>query len=80
MKLYRIVYNDGGWHTGGPPDALFIANSEDEVKEKSSAYRDFKVMKESIGGDLYIFEVTNLRYIGVENGADFEFHFKEKEK
>lgn len=80
MKLYRIVYNDGGWYTGGPPDSLFIANNENEVKEKSRVYHDFKEMKESVGGDLYIFEVTDLRHIGIENGSNFEFCIKEKEK
>lgn len=73
MKLYRIVYNDGYWHTGGPPSALFIANNEDEVKEKSKIYKDFKEMQKSCGGDLYIFEVDNLSIIGVENGKDFDF-------
>lgn len=73
MKLYRIVYNDGGWHTGGPPSALFVANSKEEVKEKSKSYKDFKKMKECCGGDLYIFEVDNLSAIGVENGKDFDF-------
>lgn len=73
MNLYRIVYNDGYWHTGGSPSALFIASNEDEVKEKSKMYKDFKEMQESYGGDLYIFEVNNLSEIGVENGLNFDF-------
>lgn len=80
MKLYRIVYNDGSWHSGGTPDSFFIANSEDEVKEKSKAYKQFKEMQISYGGDLYIYEITNLFYIGVENGSDFEFNIKKREE
>lgn len=80
MKLYRIVYNDGYWHTGGPPSALFIGHSENEVKENSKIYKDFKELQDSYGGDLYIFEVTNLANIGIENGSNFEFCIKEKEK
>lgn len=80
MKLYRIVYNDGGWHSGGTPDSFFIAKNKDEVKEKSRAYKDFCEMRESCGGDLYIYEITNLFHIGVENGSDFEFNIKKREE
>lgn len=80
MKLYRIVYNDGGWYSGGTPDSFFIANSENEVKEKSKAYKQFKEMQISCGGDLYIYEITNLFHIGVENGSDFEFNIKKREE
>lgn len=80
MKLYRIVYNDGGWHSGGTPDSFFVAKNEDEVKEKSRAYNNFKRMQTSVGGDLYMYEITNLFHIGVENGSDFEFNIKKREE
>lgn len=80
MKLYKIIYNDGGWHTGLPFKALFIAENEDEVKEKSNTYNDFKRMQTSVGGDLYMYEITNLEHIGIENGSDFEFNIKKREE
>lgn len=81
MKLYRITYNDGDWYIGGPPTIYFIANSVEEVKEKSDFYKRYKEQQELFPyTSLKIWEVTNLCELNIENGRSFNVTFNEKEK
>jgi hypothetical protein len=35
MKIYKITFNDGGWHSGSLPSITVVAESSDEAKEKA---------------------------------------------
>ena len=35
MKIYKITFNDGGWHSGSLPIITVVAESSDEAKEKA---------------------------------------------
>jgi hypothetical protein len=35
MKIYKITFNDGGWHSGSLPNITVVAESSDEAKEKA---------------------------------------------
>ena len=30
-KIFRVTYNDGGWHSGDLPHFYYIAQNEEEV-------------------------------------------------
>ncbi len=67
-KIFKITYNDGLWHSGSLPTAFFIAKSEEEVKEKSKAYKKF----EEEPGNIWITDFCNTSiYKNIENVEDF---------
>lgn len=35
MKIYKITFNDGGWHSGSLPTITVVAESSDKAKEKA---------------------------------------------
>jgi len=35
MKIYKITFNDGGWHSGSLPSITIVAKSSDDAKEKA---------------------------------------------
>jgi hypothetical protein len=35
MKIYKITFNDGGWHSGSLPSITVVAESSDSAKEKA---------------------------------------------
>lgn len=72
-KIFKITYNDGGWHSGSLPHAFYIAKSEEEVIANSKEYRDFLECKNARGGDIWIREETGLEPdFYFENISDFE--------
>ena len=76
-KIFKITYNDGGWHYGPLPSAFFIAKSKEEVIEKSKAYKEF----EKDSGDIWITEFCNtFDYKNIENIDNFIIEIKPKEE
>lgn len=72
-KIFKITYNDGGWHSWTLPTAFFIARSKEEVMEKSEAYKEF----EKKPGDVWITEFCNTSdYEDIENIDDFVIEIK----
>jgi len=35
MKIYKVTFNDGGWHSGSLPSTTIVAESGDDAKEKA---------------------------------------------
>jgi len=33
MKIYKVTFNDGGWHSGHLPSFMAVANSKEEAIE-----------------------------------------------
>ena len=74
-KIFKITYNDGKWHSGSLPTALFIARSEEEVRENSKAYKEFNERK----GDIWITDLCDTSlYKDIENINDFIIEVKPK--
>lgn len=59
-KIFKITYNDGGWHSGDLPHFFYIAESEEEVIANSKEYQKFLERKKISGGDIWLHEVSGL--------------------
>ena len=71
-KIFRITYNDGGWHNGDLPHFFYIAYNEEEVKSNSKNYADFKERQDAFGGDIWMHEVKGVEFPSEwENLKDF---------
>lgn len=71
-KIFRITYNDGGWHSGDLPHFFYIAHNEEEVKANSKNYAEFKERQDSFGGDILMHEVKGVEFPSEwENLKDF---------
>lgn len=84
-KIFEIFYNDGAWHPINRLHDYYIAQTEEEVKEKSSIYKTALRRQSERGGDLYILEYpldisTFYPTIRIENITDFDLTFNIKEK
>ena len=76
-KIFKITYNDGGWHSGPLPSAFFIAKNKEEVMEKSEAYKKF----EERLGDIWISDFCDTSIYGdFENIEDFNIEIKPRGK
>ena len=80
-KIFKVVYNDGGWHTGELPHFYYIAKSEEELVINSVRYAEFIERKKLKGGDIWIFDFNGIDYPAEwENLKDFETCFLVKER
>lgn len=71
-KIFRVTYNDGGWHSGDLPHFYYIAHNEDEVRANSKNYAEFKERQEAYGGDIWMHEVKGVDFPSEwENLKDF---------
>lgn len=71
-KIFKITYNDGGWHSGDLPHFFYIAHSEKEVRANSKRYADLKEKQEAFGGDIWISEFNGIVFPSDwENLKDF---------
>ena len=61
-KIFKITYNDGGWHSGDLPHFYYIARTEEEVFSNSKNYIDFKERREVYGGDIWVHEVKGVDF------------------
>ena len=39
-KLFEVIYNDGGWHSGDLPHFFFVAKNKEELVLKSKKYQE----------------------------------------
>lgn len=71
-KIFKITYNDGGWHSGDLPHFYYIAHNEEEVYANSKNYAEFKERQNTFGGDIWMYEVTGVDFpCEWENLKDF---------
>ena len=71
-KIFKVTYNDGGWHSGELPHFYYIASDEEEVRANSKKYLDFKERQAAFGGDIWLYEVNGFGYMhDWENFKDF---------
>ena len=61
-KIFRITYNDGGWHSGDLPHFFYIAHNKEEIHTNSKNYAEFKERQEIFGGDIWISEVKGVDF------------------
>lgn len=80
-KIFKVIYNDGGWHSGDLPHFFYIAKSKEEVIANSEKYKDYLERKECFGGDIWVGEVSSshLNY-DFENLKDFNIIIAAKNK
>lgn len=81
-KIFRVSYNDGGWHSGDLPHFYYIARDEEEVRANSKNYAEFKERQEAFGGDIWMHEFKGVDFPSEwENLKDFnvEIHATPKE-
>ena len=72
-KIFRVTYNDGGWHSGDLPHFFYIAHNKEEVKANSKRYADFKIKQEESRGDIWIHEIKGVEFpFEWENLKDFD--------
>lgn len=71
-KIFKITYNDGGWHSGDLPHFYYIAHNEDEVRANSKNYAEFMERQNAFGGDIWMHEVKGVDFPSEwENLNDF---------
>ena len=42
MKIYKITFNDGGWHSGPLPNIIVVAESIDDARKKALSNPRYK--------------------------------------
>lgn len=57
-KIFKVTYNDGGWHSGDLPHFYYIAKSKEDVVANSKEYQDYLERQKNRGGDIWIGEMT----------------------
>lgn len=78
-KIFKVTYNDGGWHSGELPHFYYIARNEEDLITNSKRYADFVERRESRGGDIWIHEFNGIDYPSDwENLKDFEIYLSVK--
>ena len=72
-KIFKVTYNDGGWHSGELPHFYYIAKSEEDVIVNSKKYAEFLQRQENFGGSLWISEFNGVQStFEWENLDDFD--------
>lgn len=80
-KIFRITYNDGGWHSGALPYFFYIAKNEEDVIAYSRRYQDFIRRQKLYGGDIWVYEASELvDSYDFENLADFNIEITLRKK
>jgi len=72
-KIFKVTYNDGGWHSSELPHFFYIAESEEDIIANSKEYKDFLECQKTRGGDIWISEVSEA--IGT-HGLVYAFYFE----
>ena len=80
-KVFKVVYNDGGWHAGELPHFYYIARNEEELIANSALYAQFAERRKRSRGDIWIHEFNGIDYPAEwENLKNFNIHLIIKEK
>ena len=72
-KIFKVTYNDGGWHSGDLPHFYYIAERKEDVITNSKKYKDYLERQQMNGGDIWIREISEA--IGT-HGLVYDFHFE----
>ena len=71
-KIFRVTYNDGGWHSGDLPHFFYIAKNKEELVANSKQYAEFLERKRYSNGDIWITEFRGVDFPSEwENLKDF---------
>ena len=61
LKIYKVTFNDGGWHSGPLPNYMTVAESEDEaikkIKEEHTHYNKWDVWATEFKMKGYVIEL-----------------------
>lgn len=80
-KVFKVVYNDGGWHAGELPHFYYIARNEEELIANSALYAQFAERRKRSRGDIWIHEFNGIDYPSEwENLKNFNIHLTIEEK
>lgn len=80
-KIYKVIYNDGGYHSGALPSFFYIAKNVDELIANSKRYAQFLESKKISGGDIWVHEFNGVEFAyDWENLKDFEINISVKRK
>ena len=72
-KIFKITYNNGGWHSGELPHFYYIAESKENVITNSKKYQDYFKRQKTYGGDIWVSEISEA--IG-KYGLVYDFYFE----
>lgn len=72
-KIFKVTYNDGGWHSGDLPHFFYIAESKEDIIANSKEYKDYLERQQVRGGDIWISEISET--IGT-HGLVYDFYFE----
>lgn len=75
-KIFKVTYNDGGWHSGALPHFFYIAETKEDVIANSKEYKDYLERQQTRGGDIWINEISEA--IGT-HGLVYNFYFENLE-
>lgn len=78
-KIFKVTYNDGGWHSGDLPYFYYIAKSEEELVANSKKYQEYIDWQKNRGGNLWISEVSSAIGMGNICGLTYNFYFENLE-
>lgn len=80
-KVFEVTYNDGDWHSGGPPYFYYIAKREEDIIANSRKYKDYLERQKKRGGDIWIHEASGLvNDFYFENLEDFDIEIIVRKK
>ncbi len=80
-KIFKVVYNDGGWHSGDLPHFFYIAKRKEDVIANSKKYQEYLKKQEYRGGDIWLDEVSGLvDNFYFENLEDFDINIAVRKK
>lgn len=80
-KIFKVTYNDGGWHSGDLPHFFYIAKSKEDVIANSKKYQEYVKMQELSKGDIWLHEVSGMiEDFYFENLKDFDIEITVRKK
>lgn len=80
-KIFKITYNDGGWHSGDLPHFYYIAESKENVIANSKKYQEYIERQKTYGGDIWVSEISGLvDDFRFENLEDFTIEISVQKK
>lgn len=80
-KIFKVTYNDGGWHSGDLPHFFYIAKSKEDVIANSKKYQEYVEMQKLSKGDIWLHEVSGMiEDFYFENLKDFDIKITIRKK
>ena len=61
LRIYRVTWNDGGWHSGDLPNQFVVAETSEKAKELANlgnnSYKNWSCWSTEFKMDGYVIEV-----------------------